>query len=564
MTCKRAHHSYVVNASALFIAVLLALAPLDASASNPTIVLPPVTYGTNGYNPASVAVADVNGDGNPDLIVANECSGSDFCTGSGSVSVLLGNGSGAFQAPLTYASGGSFLYSVAVADVNRDGKPDLVLANGCANIGGGFCSAEGAVGVLLGNGDGTFQAAITYPSGGFAFFNSDVVIADVNRDGKLDLVVMSGCSSACDNIAPPQGSVGILLGNGDGTFSSPVSYLSGGYFATSLAVADLNGDGKPDVVVANWCSDNTFIGSCVTQAPIGVLIGNGDGTFQPAVVYGSGGEGGRSVAVADMNMDGKLDLLTGNCGTGGCSSSFPPGGVVGVLLGNGDGAFQSAVAYGSGSYVSLAAVDIDGDNKPDVVAASMSCANSGGGCVQLLFGNGSGSFQAAASYDIGILPLSIATADVNGDGAPDVVVTHEFGNGRGIPPGEVDVLLNSSPSPDTTPPVITLSATPTRLWPADGRLVPVTLSGTITDSGSGVNASSAEYAVQDEYGEVQPFGKITLDPAGNYSFTILLRAGRRGNDLNGRQYTIRVSAKDNAGNRGVRWTRVTVPHDQSR
>lgn len=560
MTCRRARPSHVVNASALFIAVLLGLAPRGASASNPAIFLPPVTYGTNGYNPVSIAVADVNGDGSPDLIVANQCSGSDFCIGSGSVSVLLGNGRGAFQAPLTYASGGSFLYSVAVADVNRDGKPDIVLANGCANIGGGFCSAEGAVGVLLGNGDGTFQPAFTYPSGGFAFANSDVVIADVNGDAKLDLVVMSGCSSACDNILPPQGSVGVLLGNGDGSFSSPVSYLSGGYFATSLEVADLNGDGKLDVVVANWCADNSFIGNCATQAPIGVLMGNGDGTFQPAVVYGSGGEGGRSVAVADINIDGKPDLLTGNCGPSGCGSS-QVGGVVGVLLGNGDATFQSALAYGSGSYFSVAVVDVDGDNKPDVVAANMSCANSGGGCVHVLLGNGNGSFLAATSYDAGIAPLSIAVADVNGDGAPDAVVTHEFGNGRGIPPGQVDVLLNNGQPLDTTPPVITLSATPTRLWPADGRLVTVTLSGTITDSGSGVNASTAEYAVQDEYGEVQPFGKITLDPAGNYSFTILLRAGRRDNDLNGRQYTIRVSAKDNAGNRGVRWARVTVPHD---
>ena len=94
--------------------------------------------------------------------------------------------------------------------------------------------------------------------------------------------------------------------------------------------------------------------------------------------------------------------------------------------------------------------------------------------------------------------------------------------------------------------------------------MPVTLSGTITDTGSGVNASTAEYAVQDEYGEVQPFGKVTLDSAGNYAFTILLRSGRRGNDRNGRQYTIRVSAKDNAGNRGVQWTQVTVPHNQSK
>lgn len=116
--------------------------------------------------------------------------------------------------------------------------------------------------------------------------------------------------------------------------------------------------------------------------------------------------------------------------------------------------------------------------------------------------------------------------------------------------------------PDSSPPLITISSAPKTLWPSTGQLVPVTISGTITDAGSGVNSSTAEYAVEDEYGEVQPFGKILLAPSGNYSFTILLRAGRRDNDLNGRQYTIRVSAKDNAGNRGVQWARVTVPHDR--
>ena len=156
----------------------------------------------------------------------------------------------------------------------------------------------------------------------------------------------------------------------------------------------------------------------------------------------------------------------------------------------------------------------------------------------------------------------MAVVDVNRDGRPDLLVANGCATTNCA--GSVSVLLNNGQPPDATPPVITLSATPKILWPPNGRLVPVTLSGTITDTGSAVNASTAEYAAQDEYGEVQPFGKIALDSAGNYSFTILLRALRRGNDLNGRQYTIRVSAKDNAGNRGVRWTRVTVPHDQSR
>jgi subtilisin family serine protease len=115
---------------------------------------------------------------------------------------------------------------------------------------------------------------------------------------------------------------------------------------------------------------------------------------------------------------------------------------------------------------------------------------------------------------------------------------------------------------DTTPPVITLAASPATLWPPNGKMVPVTIAGTMTDSPFGVNASTAAYAVTDEYGLVQPSGKITLGGNGNYVFTIQLQASRDGNDKDGRQYTITVSAQDNAGNKGSAATGVTVPHDQ--
>ena len=545
------------------LAILLTLTALQSPASNAPLFLPAASYGTGGYNPLSVLVADVNGDGKPDLIVANQCSGSDFCVGAGAVSVLLSNGDGTFQIPLIYASGGSFLNAVAVGDVNADGKPDLIAANGCANIGGGFCSGEGAVGVLMGNGDGTFQEALTLASGGFDHFKSDVAVADVNADGVPDIIVMHGCATPCNPNLPPQGSVSILLGTGRGTFSPAVSYASGGYFANSLVVADLDGTGHLDLVVANWCDDNRHIGDCTTQAPIGVLLGNGDGTFRPAITYGSGGQGGRAVVVADVNADGRPDLLTGNCGPGGCGTFQPGRGVVGVLLGNGGGTFQSAAAYGGGSYVSIAVADVDGDNTPDVLAASMSCAAPGGtGCVDVLVGNGDGSLAAPLPYDAGILPLSIAAADVNGDGAPDAVVAHEFGNGTGIPPGMVDVLLNNGPLLDTTPPVITVSTMPNILWPPNGTMRPVTISGTIGDSGSGVDPTSAAYSVGDEYGDVEPKGAITLDAGGRYSVTVLLPASRRGNDSDGRHYLVTVSAKDHAGNNASSASVVTVPHDK--
>jgi hypothetical protein len=113
---------------------------------------------------------------------------------------------------------------------------------------------------------------------------------------------------------------------------------------------------------------------------------------------------------------------------------------------------------------------------------------------------------------------------------------------------------------DVTPPAITIAATPETLWPPNGKLVPVTIAGTITDAGSGV--STATYTVTDEYGQVQPKGSVTPRPDGSYSFTIQLEASRNDNDRDGRQYTIIIIVQDNAGNTGSKDTSVIVPHDQ--
>src|SRR5437879_1142286 len=146
-----------------------------------------------------------------------------------------------------------------------------------------------------------FLPAVTYNSGGFGA--ASVVVADVNGDGKPDLVIANCDSTAnsCYQLPTGNGVVGVLLGNGDGTFQPALVYDSGGLGATSVAVADVNGDGRPDLVVANF-SSNT----------LAVLLGNGDGTFQPAITYGSGGVHPSSVAVADVNGDGRPDLLVAN------------------------------------------------------------------------------------------------------------------------------------------------------------------------------------------------------------------------------------------------------------
>ncbi len=194
MTCKRARQSHGLSVLSSAVAVLtfvVVLGTLDAIASAP-LFLPAVTYDSGGFGASMVAVADVNGDGKPDLVVANCGSCSIF--NDGSVGVLLGNGDGTFQPAVTYSSGGIIPLFVAIADVNGDGKPDLVVANRCGNNG---CLNQAPVGVLLGNGDGTFQAAATYFSGGE--FASSVAVADLNGDGKPDVLVANDCAdSNCD------------------------------------------------------------------------------------------------------------------------------------------------------------------------------------------------------------------------------------------------------------------------------------------------------------------------------------------------------------------------------
>jgi hypothetical protein len=178
--------------------------------------------------------------------------------------------------------------------------------------------------VLLGNGDGSFQAAVTYGSGGVAPNLGSLAIADVNGDGKPDLLVANGNCPSTPACGP--GVVGVLLGNGDGTFQPAVSYGSGAFDANSLAVADVNGDGKPDLVVANLCGSTGSSCPYSEVGVVGVLLGNGDGTFQTALTYNSGAIGATGVAVADVNGDGRPDLLVANL------IGFD--GSVGVLLGS--------------------------------------------------------------------------------------------------------------------------------------------------------------------------------------------------------------------------------------
>lgn len=384
--------------------------------------LPAVPYDTGGYLAWSVAVGDLNSDGKPDLVVVNEY---------GSIGVLMGNGDGTFMPVVSYPTGG-YALSVVIADVNGDHKPDLIVANSGGSTGGN------TVAVLLGNGDGTFQPAVLYGSGGYSDVSGELIslsiaVEDVNGDGKPDVVMANHC--AINDTQCTGGTVGVLVGNGDGTFKSAVSYGSGGYLAGQLAVADLNGDGKPDLVVTNCAA--TGSGSCAGNGAgngvVGVLLGNGNGTFQTATSYSSGSPEWFStpVVVADVNGDGKPDLVLANEGGDGGNGE----GSAGVLLGKGNGTFQPVVTYDSGGKWAdaIAVADVNGDGKPDLVLANFSAT------IGVLLGKGDGTFQPVQSFPAGGSDcFSVAVADVNGDGRPDVLVANMYssvgallGNGDG-------------------------------------------------------------------------------------------------------------------------------------
>ena len=365
--------------------------------------------GTNSHY--SVTVGDFNGDGKLDLAVAE----------GNNVSVLLGNGDGTFKAPINSATGTSGGF-VAVGDFNGDGKLDLARVNNA--------TIPYSVSVLLGNGDGTFQAPVNYTAGPYPF---RLAVGDFNGDGKLDLVVAN--RGSLYNFA--DSSVLVLLGNGDGTFQPAVAYgpVANPY---SITVGDFNGDGNLDLAVGN-----SGVIPSNDGAGVSVLLGNGDGTFQSAVTYEAGVHC-YDLAVGDFNGDGKPDLAVRAVGP----ERF------GVLLGNGDGTFQAPAAYSPvGNPFSLAVGDFNGDGRLDLaLAIGLS------GTVSVLLGNGDGTFQTAANYTAGTYPVGVAVGDFNGDGKPDLaVVSYASTN--------VAVLLNTCVSPGPSLALSFSNATLILSWP---------------------------------------------------------------------------------------------------
>jgi hypothetical protein len=370
---------------------------------------------TCGTYPKNVAAGDLNGDGLPDLVTVNE--------EDATISVLLAIGNGTFQPHVDYATA-PIPQWVALGDVNGDGKLDAVVP------GNPDSNDMGTISVLLGNGDGTFQGHVEYSAGLLPDF---VILGDVNGDGHLDAAVINGSFDT-------NGTISILLGNGDGSFQAPVAYRVG-VDPVQAAFGDFNRDGHLDLVLNSYDEFGSENGTVV-------LLGNGDGTFQPKVDYAIT-TGSNTVAIGDVNGDGLLDVVAGDS-----SASM-----ISVLLGKGDGTFQSATNYPTAATpVAVTLADFNGDGKLDLAAVNWFTFN-----ISVLYGNGDGSFQPHLDYSARTYPLGLAFADFNGDGALDLVTANSgaaFGN-------TVSVLLNaggtiiqakSTPNPSKAGQSVTFSA----------------------------------------------------------------------------------------------------------
>jgi len=328
-----------------------------------------------GSNPIWVVTADFNNDGKSDLAVINR---GDATVGDpGGVSILFGNGDGTFQ-PAKNIAIGKNCTSAVVGDFDGDGNEDLALLRpGDATV-----SDNGDVTVFLGNGDGTFRQGQVLTSGknpSSEYFS--IVAADLNGDQRLDLLVANSGDKTFS----------VLLGNGNGTFQSPVAYPVG-VQPRSIFVADLTGSGEKDVVV---------FGLFVVQP----WLANGDGTFHQGSGFSNNG-----VLAGDLNGDKKADLVVTPfvlCLFHPCSPVYPF-----VRLGNGDGTFQSS-QNNLGQYVT-AAGDFDGDGKLDLAGTAT------GPEIQILPGNGDGTFQAPLVVSSNATLSQVL--DANGDSAPDLVL----------------------------------------------------------------------------------------------------------------------------------------------
>jgi hypothetical protein len=406
----------------------LGLSAAFTSASAPFQAVPVRSSNYLGYDP--VAVGDFNGDGIPDLVAID--------------GVHLGLGDGTFRQPtagLGLGAANPALNGIVAADFTGDGKLDLAVA----------ISGSNDIAVLLGNGDGTFQAPGFYAVGTGTWWppgaGTPLVAGDFTGDGHLDLAVAN----------PGSDDVSVLFGNGDGTFQPAVQYPVG-RFPNAVVAGDFTGDGHLDLAVACYGNENLTLG----QGPAGtdpggvyLLLGNGNGTFQPAKEYAAA-QGPCSLVAGDFRGDGKLDLAVGS------SNAFIGGGEISVLLGNGDGTFQAPQTVFTGYGASaLVAGDFRGDGKLDLAVA-----DGGDDTVSVLLGNGDGTFQAPQTHAPAVFPFYLVAGDFTGNGRQDLA-TADYTD-------QIAVLLNNGDGTFAVNQQLTVGASPFSLaagdFTGDGKL----------------------------------------------------------------------------------------------
>lgn len=316
-------------------------------------------------------MANVYGNGSLALIVASYS--------SNTLTVLTNNGSGIYGSNAVYSTTHPPVLVVA-ADVNGDGKPDLI-----------YSSTDNTLTVLTNNGSGIFGFNATYNMPGTPY---NFAAADVNGDGKVDLIA-----------ADYNGyEITVLTNNGNGTFTTSGSFAVGSQYPRWVAIADFNGDGKPDIAVADYFSPHSIV--ILTNAGSGIFATSG------SIVVGGYAFG---LATADVNGDGKPDLI---------SSGGSGGNVITVCTNNGNGTFTSAVNYPVGSSPGcVITADVNGDGKPDIIVA-----NGSDNTLTVLTNNGSGGFVLDAPVNVGVGPSFVVATEVNGDGKPDLITANASTN----------------------------------------------------------------------------------------------------------------------------------------
>jgi hypothetical protein len=358
-----ARQELVMKIAIVLTAAALCAFFLAAHADVPFIAAPEFY---TGLQPWATVAGDVNNDGYIDIAMANF----DF---PGYATIVLGNGHGSFA----FASSPSIDKTpngIAAADFNGDGNLDLVVSS-ISN------DPSDVVSVLLGHGDGSFEAAIEYQVGAFPKF---VAVADLNVDGIPDIVTENTNSN----------SVSVLLGVGDGSFL-PRTDFDLGLVPESLALGDIDGDGNVDVVVS---VNSPF-------ASFAVMLGNGDGTFGLPVYTGASNTFFPSITLGDFNRDGRLDvaLLDGIHGE------------ADIYLAQSGGLYSNVIEIPTdANSLSIAAADLFGDGNVELITA-------GGGGARLFETSGDGSFRDAGAFPGIAGGAGIAIADINGDGKPDLI-----------------------------------------------------------------------------------------------------------------------------------------------